>query len=93
MDQVDRRRFPGDLERFWKPQLEWACPSGHMGEAHLAHLGGETDMHHGAEIVKIRARAAASQQETMTPRPRQGCPLRLRRPHRDKSRYRTIQAP
>lgn len=62
-------------------------------KAHLAHLGGETDMHHGAEIIKIRARAAASQQETMTPRPGQGCPRRLRRPHRDESRYRTIQAP
>lgn len=33
-----------------------------------------------AEIDKIRARAAASQQETMAPGPRQGCPRRLRRP-------------
>lgn len=66
VDHVDRRRFPGDLERFWKTAAGMDMSQWPYGRGPHAHLGGETDMQHG-RIDKIRARAAASQQETMTP--------------------------
>lgn len=59
---------------------KWVCPSGHMGEGPPCPPGWGDRHASWAEIDKIRARAAASQQETMAPGPRQGCPRRLRRP-------------